>query len=112
MIRRPPRSTLFPYTTLFRSYDEETGGDIGPRWLLEQGLSRPDYAIGAGFSYAVTTAHNGCLHLEVTVRGRQGHAAMPESGIDALEAATHILQTLYHSRAALQTRRSAVAGIA
>src|SRR2546426_6719678 len=25
MIRRPPRSTLFPYTTLFRSY---SGGDI------------------------------------------------------------------------------------
>src|SRR5688572_31080852 len=24
MIRRPPRSTLFPYTTLFRSYPEET----------------------------------------------------------------------------------------
>src|SRR2546430_5612318 len=23
MIRRPPRSTLFPYTTLFRSYQEE-----------------------------------------------------------------------------------------
>src|SRR5256885_9424789 len=23
MIRRPPRSTLFPYTTLFRSHDEE-----------------------------------------------------------------------------------------
>src|SRR2546422_8405592 len=23
MIRRPPRSTLFPYTTLFRSYTEE-----------------------------------------------------------------------------------------
>src|SRR3712207_7912991 len=25
MIRRPPRSTLFPYTTLFRSYDEAMG---------------------------------------------------------------------------------------
>src|SRR5437588_2519309 len=25
MIRRPPRSTLFPYTTLFRSGDEPTG---------------------------------------------------------------------------------------
>src|SRR5256886_4129607 len=24
MIRRPPRSTLFPYTTLFRSHSEET----------------------------------------------------------------------------------------
>src|SRR5256886_7890139 len=23
MIRRPPRSTLFPYTTLFRSYQQE-----------------------------------------------------------------------------------------
>src|SRR2546430_10146955 len=26
MIRRPPRSTLFPYTTLFRSFDEDGGG--------------------------------------------------------------------------------------
>src|SRR5438132_4740605 len=25
MIRRPPRSTLFPYTTLFRSLDSELG---------------------------------------------------------------------------------------
>src|SRR2546430_12419634 len=28
MIRRPPRSTLFPYTTLFRSYN--TGSDLFP----------------------------------------------------------------------------------
>src|SRR2546427_8264766 len=26
MIRRPPRSTLFPYTTLFRSGDQHVGG--------------------------------------------------------------------------------------
>src|SRR3712207_7989801 len=26
MIRRPPRSTLFPYTTLFRSYDDQDRG--------------------------------------------------------------------------------------
>src|SRR3712207_8555638 len=26
MIRRPPRSTLFPYTTLFRSEDQQVGG--------------------------------------------------------------------------------------
>jgi acetylornithine deacetylase/succinyl-diaminopimelate desuccinylase-like protein len=93
------------------TYDEEVGGEIGPRWLLAQKLSRPDFAIGAGFSYSVTTAHNGCLHLEVTVRGRQGHAAMPESGVDALAAATGILQAIYDSRAQLKTRHSAVAGI-
>src|SRR3712207_8480510 len=28
MIRRPPRSTLFPYTTLFRSVGTETDGSI------------------------------------------------------------------------------------
>src|SRR2546421_11099379 len=32
MIRRPPRSTLFPYTTLFRS---RLRGDQGPKSLLE-----------------------------------------------------------------------------
>lgn len=93
------------------TYDEEVGGEIGPRWLLEQRLSRPDYVICAGFSYAVTTAHNGCLHLEVTVRGKQGHAAMPESGIDALAATTGILKSIYDSREALKARRSAVSGI-
>src|SRR3712207_9286610 len=30
MIRRPPRSTLFPYTTLFRSYDPPLEDDPGP----------------------------------------------------------------------------------
>ncbi len=93
------------------TYDEEVGGDIGPRWLLEQGLSRPDFAICAGFSYAVTTAHNGCLHLEVVIRGKQGHAALPESGIDALAATTRILQALYDSRAVLAKRHSKVPGI-
>lgn len=93
------------------TYDEEVGGDIGPRRLLEQGLSRPDLALGAGFAYAVTTAHNGCLHLQVTVHGKQGHAAMPQSGIDALAAATAILQALYASREQLATRRSNTHGI-
>src|SRR2546430_8916895 len=29
MIRRPPRSTLFPYTTLFRSIAASTGSRVG-----------------------------------------------------------------------------------
>src|SRR3712207_8363009 len=33
MIRRPPRSTLFPYTTLFRS-----GGGMGAVWLASDEL--------------------------------------------------------------------------
>ena len=93
------------------TYDEEAGGEVGPKWLLDQGLTRPDFAIGAGFSYSIVTAHNGCLHLEVAVTGKQAHAAMPETGVDALEAATGILAALYESRPALAATRSAVAGI-
>src|SRR2546430_13699280 len=38
MIRRPPRSTLFPYTTLFRSDPEVPGSRL--RFLLERGEVR------------------------------------------------------------------------
>src|SRR5499426_4233420 len=93
------------------TYDEEAGGIVGPKWLLDQGLTRPDAAIAAGFSYAVVSAHNGCLHLEVTVTGKQAHAAMPQTGVDALEAATTILAALYGHRAALSRLRSATPGI-
>lgn len=96
---------------LHLTYDEEVGGDIGPRRLLQQHVSKPDYAICAGFSYAVTSAHNGCLHLEVTVLGQQAHAAMPETGVDALAATTGILQSLYASREALKSQHSATPGI-
>src|SRR5689334_24594131 len=40
MIRRPPRSTLFPYTTLFRSPDPVARDDVEAR-LLEHGLPAP-----------------------------------------------------------------------
>src|SRR2546422_9411965 len=42
MIRRPPRSTLFPYTTLFRSLDR--AGDAQPRDGPGDGLDRLDPA--------------------------------------------------------------------
>ena len=83
---------------LHLTYDEEAGGFVGPKWLLDEKISKPDFAISAGFSYAVVTAHNGVLHLEVTVKGRQAHAAMPESGADALEAANAVLTALYKER--------------
>jgi acetylornithine deacetylase/succinyl-diaminopimelate desuccinylase-like protein len=93
------------------TYDEEFGGLAGPGWLLEKKLSKPDYAIGAGFSYAVVTAHNGCLQLEVTVHGKAAHGAMPETGNDALQAAVAILNALYFAAADYRQIMSAVEGI-
>src|SRR5256885_12131494 len=45
MIRRPPRSTLFPYTTLFRSLAFELGG--GVHGVLAQILQQHDEVIAA-----------------------------------------------------------------
>ena len=93
------------------TYDEEAGGLVGPGWILEQGLSKPDYVISAGFSYSVVIAHNGCLHLEVEVRGRSAHAARPDSGVDALEAANRLLASLYDLRSSYRGICSKVPGI-
>lgn len=96
---------------LHLTYDEEAGGLIGPGRLLGQGLSKPDFVISAGFSYNITVAHNGCLHLEIQVEGRSAHAARPDTGIDALEAATKLLTSLYALRETYGTIRSKVPGI-
>src|SRR3712207_9089943 len=74
MIRRPPRSTLFPYTTLFRSWSTWSGQGVdreGPAWreirlrpprvyrsgeVLKQGLDRKSTRLNsshANISYAV-----------------------------------------------------------
>ena len=93
------------------TFDEEIGGLIGPQRLLAEGIVRPDFCISAGLAYSVVTAHNGCLHLAVTVHGKSAHAAAPETGHDALEAATAVLQALYAERADYPRRVSAHPGI-
>jgi len=93
------------------TYDEEFGGELGPGWLLNNRLTKPDLLIAAGFSYQVVTAHNGCLQLEVTLHGLASHAAYPDTGVDALQAANRLLTALYAHNEVLRTRRSAVAGI-
>ncbi len=93
------------------TYDEEFGGELGPGWLLAQGLTKPDLLIAAGFSYQVITAHNGCLQMEVTVHGQMAHAAIPETGIDALQGAVAILNALYAQNTLYRALRSSVPGI-
>ena len=96
---------------LYFTYDEEFGGELGPGWLLQQGLVQPDLLIAAGFSYQVVTGHNGCLQMEVTVHGKMGHAAVPDTAVDALQAATRILNALYHQNTLYKQVTSEVKGI-
>ncbi len=96
---------------LIFTYDEEFGGEVGPAWLLQHGLVKPDLLIAAGFSYQVVTAHNGCLQMELTVHGKMAHAAVPHTGIDALQGATAILNALYAQNTLYQQTTSKVEGI-
>ena len=96
---------------LLFTYDEEFGGELGPALLLNNGTIKPDLMVAAGFSYQVITAHNGCLQLEVTVHGKMAHAAIPDSGVDALQAAVQLLGALFAQNALLKHVRSEVVGI-
>ena len=96
---------------LLFTYDEEFGGELGVGRLLRQGAINPDLAIAAGFSYQVVTAHNGCLQLAVTLYGKMAHAAIPDTGVDALQAANHLLTVLYAQNELLKTVHSEVPGI-
>ena len=93
------------------TYDEEFGGELGPGWLLKHGLTQPDLLIAAGFSHEIVTAHNGCLQMEVTVYGKMAHAAIPHTGVDALQATVGILNALYAQNMQYRQITSGVKGI-
>src|SRR5256886_13110084 len=73
MIRRPPRSTLFPYTTLFRSPDHIFGK---PRFLAQLGGAPPGFTMqpdegrvsGVERRKVFQLAHDG---LEVATRSEE-----------------------------------------
>ena len=110
-LREQQQLALKGNVELHFTYDEEFGGEKGPGWLLDKGVTKPDLMIAAGFSYQVVTAHNGCLQMEVTVHGKMAHAAIPETGVDALQAAVHILNNLYAQNKRYQHITSKVEGI-
>ncbi len=106
-VAKPKAGTL----ELLFTYDEEFGGEVGPGWMLKHKLIKPDLMIAAGFSYQVITAHNGCLQMEVTVHGKMAHAAIPDTGVDALQAAVKILNALYAQNTLYKQVTSKVEGI-
>src|SRR5258705_7958225 len=61
MIRRPPRSTLFPYTTLFRS---ATGSPEGLRYKCAPGSSLVAQPLTAACQLSCSAALQGCPRSE------------------------------------------------
>src|SRR3989442_10669665 len=85
MIRRPPRSTLFPYTTLFRSPIAETGYSYN-------GVARLDYQI--------SDKH----HLYLRWFGGQGSQSAPLGSSPALGTASSNLKRSEEHTSELQSR--------
>src|SRR5256885_8867610 len=84
MIRRPPRSTLFPYTTLFRSYAGR-GPALGVAcagaiaWLLSDALTHGAYAHWS-IPYWNGVLRLGALALVAGIVARFRGAAAREGG--------------------------------
>src|SRR3712207_1827570 len=68
MIRRPPRSTLFPYTTLFRSGWRGVCSAVRPDWSLPSAGSQGALLLSASSSgsFSVLRAPKQCEPLEAT----------------------------------------------
>src|SRR2546422_4910011 len=67
MIRRPPRSTLFPYTTLFRSMRMSPLWTVTPRRLVEgdrDGSSWPELSAGTIAASACNIASSSAARSE------------------------------------------------
>jgi acetylornithine deacetylase/succinyl-diaminopimelate desuccinylase-like protein len=101
---RPSRGAL----KLVFVADEETGGDVGARWLTEQ---HPDkvrcdlllnegaggaFEFGGVRHYGVCCGEKGIFRLKLTASGAAGHASLPRTGDNALLKLAPILDRLAH----------------
>src|SRR3712207_7444683 len=85
MIRRPPRSTLFPYTTLFRSY--ALPGDAGADLVIAEDLELAPFQralVGTGVAVAIPEGYAGFVHPRSGLAHRMGLSLVNAPGtIDA-----------------------------
>src|SRR2546422_4803850 len=87
MIRRPPRSTLFPYTTLFRSHDPQAELGEAPRAHMARHALALDDArrVGAGRDRARLAV------ARVAVRLRPAREVRSEEHTSELQSRLHLV---------------------
>src|SRR3712207_9563631 len=105
MIRRPPRSTLFPYTTLFRSSVLVGNGSSEVLMNLLQLVERPGEVVFPWPSFGLYVAIGTTLGLspkKVPLTHR--HAAKPEALLSAVTDATRAVILSQIGRASCRER--------
>src|SRR3712207_8441430 len=86
MIRRPPRSTLFPYTTLFRS--AVAFFEHGPADVLQYREDFPDPVAGKD-EVIIDIKYCGINHLDIWTR--QGIGARSEEHTSELQSRQYLV---------------------
>ncbi len=85
---------------LVAAAEEETGGQLGSKWLADEGhLPVCDFIIvGEQTGNKVATAHKGVLRATIQTTGKSVHATNPDRGINAIVAMSKIIAALdyYH----------------
>ncbi|MCL5111006.1 MAG: M20 family metallopeptidase [Chloroflexi bacterium] len=74
--------------------DEETGGELGTRFLLQRGL-KADYAvIGEPSNLRVELGNRGLAWFRIAVRGKAGHPGRPATGVNAVAYAGKLVSAI------------------
>lgn len=90
--------------TLLGTADEESTMD-GARALVEAGERLGRYAIiGEPTGLRPIRKHKGVFYVEITVRGRAGHASNPALGVNAIDGLQRVLPALEAWRKAIGAR--------
>src|SRR5438034_9043299 len=110
MIRRPPRSTLFPYTTLFRSRANGDAKHDRVRTDLEQPTVPERIAGLQDVTEAIRGLHERegaprALHDAGELGGGEGGTARALAHFQVLEGITPALGLVLHRRGSLRLRR-------
>src|SRR2546422_7606906 len=113
MIRRPPRSTLFPYTTLFRSAREALDHGAADRRGVERGAAGDEYDALEGADRGGVEVHvgqdDGARLRRQAAPERVGDRAWLL--VDLLEHEVAVAALLRHDRVPQDTHRLALHGL-
>lgn len=93
------------------SFDGERGGILGAKWMIAEGIAQPDFAIVGGPARGLVLQSAGSMSMTIEVTGQASPSFGPDSGADAIDAATQALSRLFQFRNGLIAKKSEIPGI-
>jgi len=99
---------------LVAAAEEETGGQLGTRWLAESGnLPAADFiVVGEQTHNQVALSHKGVMRATITTQGKTVHATNPERGTNAITAMARLVLALDEYHRSLASRTHPLVGAA